>query len=290
MTIFKYPGQKQAIAPWILAHFPPHYQQMTYLEPFFGSGSIFFAKKRSTVETINDLDSEIFNLFLQIRDNTEALIAKLESTPWSRDDYALAHEYCNDPLEQARRFMVRAWFSIGSSARGLRQNGMRFCIKECNGGFPSFYEKLPNAVRKTAARLKHVPGHIVQIENSSALHLMAKYDRKNVLMYLDPPYVPETRKKKKQYRHEMNAAAHVKLLEKAAASQAKILISGYDSELYRKYLDGWNVDTATAFDEGGNNRTEYLWFNYDAVIQPELFRKGENAEADNENKEKENMI
>jgi DNA adenine methylase len=271
--VLKYPGQKETISRWIIGHFPPDYQKMTYLEPFFGSGSVFFNKRRSEVETINDIDNEVHNLFLQIRENTEKLIFKLENTPWSREDYVLAHEECGDHLERARRFLVRAWFSRGSSARGLKGNGMRFSIKECNGGFPSFYEKLPEDLRRTAARLKHSPGHIVQIENADAMRLMAKYDRENVLMYLDPPYMPETRKKKKQYVYEMSAKDHSRLLGIVAASKAKIIISGYDNDLYQKYLTGWNVDTTIMFDEGGNKRTEYLWFNYDAIIQQELFKE-----------------
>ena len=276
MTVLKYPGQKKTLARWIIEHFPPDYRKMTYLEPFFGSGCVFFAKARSNVETVNDIDSEVFNLFLQIRENPEELIRRLESTPWSREDYMLAHEDCDEPLEQARRFLVRAWFSIGSSARGPKGNGMRFSIKEINGGFPSFYEKLPADIRKAALRLKHTPGHIVQIENADALALISKYNRENVLMYLDPPYVLETRRKRRQYRHEMNGKDHTALLEKTAASKAKIIISGYDNDLYQKYLKGWNVDTTTVFDEGGNKRTEYLWFNY-GIIQRELFKEGETA-------------
>jgi DNA adenine methylase len=274
--VLKYPGQKRTLARWIVSHFPPGYQNMTYLEPFFGSGSVFFNKERSQVETINDIDSEVFNLFVQIRENAAELVFKLENTPWSREEYALAHETCEDPLERARRFLVRAWFSIGSGARGLKGNGMRFSVSECNGGFPSFYEKLPESIRKTALRLKHGPGHIVQIENGDALRLMARYNQKNVLMYLDPPYLPETRVKKKQYRYEMNSDAHVLLLEKSADSKANIIISGYDNELYKKYLTGWNTDSASVYDEGGNRRTEYIWFNFNNR-QFELFKEDETA-------------
>lgn len=274
--VLKYPGQKRTIARWIIQHFPLDYQNMTYLEPFFGSGIVFFNKERSLVETINDIDDEVFNLFLQVRENTEKLIFKLENTPWSRKDYILAHEECDDPLERARRFLVRAWFSRGSCIRGLKGNGMRFSIKNCNGGFPSFYEKLPEVICKTALRLKHSPGHIVQIENNDALHLMNKYNRENVLMYLDPPYLSDTRKKKKQYRYEMNADTHILLLEKAVSSKASIIISGYDNELYQKYLKGWNVDSTAVFDEGGNKRTEFLWSNFNSR-QVELFKEDKTA-------------
>ena len=60
----KYPGSKWGSADWIISHFPEHH---SYLEPFFGSGGVFFNKPRSDIETINDLDGEVVNLFRQIR-------------------------------------------------------------------------------------------------------------------------------------------------------------------------------------------------------------------------------
>jgi site-specific DNA-adenine methylase len=68
-TVLKYPGSKWSTAQWIISNFPPGYEKMTYLEPFFGSGAIFFNKKRSVIETINDLDGNVVNLFKVIRDN-----------------------------------------------------------------------------------------------------------------------------------------------------------------------------------------------------------------------------
>jgi DNA adenine methylase len=66
----KYPGSKWGSADWIISHFPEHH---SYLEPFFGSGGVFFNKPRSDIETINDLDGEVVNLFRQIRNDPERL-------------------------------------------------------------------------------------------------------------------------------------------------------------------------------------------------------------------------
>ena len=59
-AIIKYPGAKWGIAEWIISHFPPHH---SYLEPFFGSGAVLFNKQRSAIETVNDLDGNVVNLF-----------------------------------------------------------------------------------------------------------------------------------------------------------------------------------------------------------------------------------
>ena len=51
-SILKYPGGKWRIADWIISHLPPH---KIYLEPYFGSGGVFFNKEPSYLETINDI-------------------------------------------------------------------------------------------------------------------------------------------------------------------------------------------------------------------------------------------
>lgn len=83
-TIIKYPGAKWSIAQWIVSAMPPH---KSYLEPFFGSGAVFFNKPPSRIETINDLDSEIVNLFTVIRDRPEELERAVALTPYSREEY-----------------------------------------------------------------------------------------------------------------------------------------------------------------------------------------------------------
>ena len=59
-SVIKYPGAKWSVAQWIIAHFPPHH---SYLEPFFGSGAVLFSKERSNIETVNDIDDDVINLF-----------------------------------------------------------------------------------------------------------------------------------------------------------------------------------------------------------------------------------
>ena len=69
-AILKYPGSKWSIANWIISHFPEHH---SYLEPFFGSGAVLFNKPRSNIETVNDLDGNVVNLFEWIKKDPESL-------------------------------------------------------------------------------------------------------------------------------------------------------------------------------------------------------------------------
>ena len=79
--LLKYPGSKFRTAEWIISHFPEHH---SYLEPFFGSGGVFFNKPPSRIETINDLDNNVVNLFEVIRDYPEELAEAVFNIPYAR--------------------------------------------------------------------------------------------------------------------------------------------------------------------------------------------------------------
>ena len=59
------------------------------------------------------------------------------------------------------------------------------------------------------------------------------------LVYADPPYLPETRRKQKIYRHEYSRDQHVELLDALASLNAAVMISGYRSDLYDERLRHW---------------------------------------------------
>jgi DNA adenine methylase len=212
------------------------------------------------IETINDLDGEVTNLFKQVRDNCEELIHKLRYTPWSREEFNLSHEATDNDLERARRFFVKCWFSIGAYL--TYKNGMRMNIESNNGYIEHFYKKLPEEIIGACERLKPKTGNYVQIENADALTLIKKYDRPHVFMYLDPPYVPASRRRKTIYRHEYNEAKHEELLRLISGSKAKILVSGYEHDIYHDFLHNWNLDKIITYDMASQKRIECIWMNY----------------------------
>ena len=68
---FRYAGGKFYARKLILAHMPRH---TAYIEPFAGGGSIFFAKPKVDFNQLNDIDRELVNVYLTIRDNPDELI------------------------------------------------------------------------------------------------------------------------------------------------------------------------------------------------------------------------
>lgn len=111
-AILKYPGAKWRISEWIISHFPEH---KVYCEPFFGSGAVFFNKSPSYIETINDIDGNIVNLFKVCRDTPKELAQLIEFTPFARDEFKNCYDKSDNPIEQARRTLVRYHQSFGTS-------------------------------------------------------------------------------------------------------------------------------------------------------------------------------
>lgn len=260
-AIFRYPGSKWSIADWIIAHFPEGYEKMVYLEPFAGSAAVFFNKKPGAVETINDLDSDIVNLFRVMREQPQELKRALDLTPYSREEYDLSFVPCDEPIEKARRFIVRTTQAIGAKMDG--KCGWRNHKQMKIGGTACKWGGISETVDLAAARLRSDTTHLVQIEHMDALRLIERYNNPDTLIYLDPPYVRSTRKSGKLYRHEMDDAGQVLLLDLITRSKAKIVISGYESDLYNRRLAAWYKDSTQSQTTSAEMATETIWMNYE---------------------------
>jgi DNA adenine methylase len=260
-AVFRYPGSKWGLADWIISHFPAGYEKMVYLEPFAGSAAVFFNKRPGAVETINDLDSDIVNLFRVLREMPNELKRVLDLTPYSREEYDRSFDTTDDPLEKARRFVVRTTQAIG--AKLGTKCGWRNHKQMKIGGTACKWGGITETLDMAASRLRGDTTHLVQIEHMDALRLIARYNSPDVLMYLDPPYVRSTRKSGRLYKHEMDDSIHIEMLELIAKSRAKIILSGYPSQLYDDHLPGWITDTTTTHTTSAETVTEKIWMNYD---------------------------
>lgn len=127
------------------------------------------------------------------------------------------------------------------------------------------WNDLPEIVQDMALRLKGV-----QIENRPALQLIEEFSRSEAVIYIDPPYILSTRTRT-QYSHEMTDGDHIELLEVLNQSKARVLLSGYNSELYNQRLSNWHRFEFAATAEKGLPRTEVLWTNFQPVQQLNLF-------------------
>lgn len=261
--VLRWLGGKWRLAPQIIAHMPPH---RIYVEPFGGGGSVLLRKPRAYNETYNDLDGEVVNLFRVLRSSdAPELLRQLALTPYSEEEYEAAREICEEPVERARRALVRSHLAHGTGgARIDRPTGFRSDGVSGTTNVAGEWATFPEALLAVIARLQGVA-----IRQAPALELIERFDSPNVLFYLDPPYLPATRSTKSRkpgekyhtYAHEMTDADHVELLDRIARSSAMILLSGYPDARYDTALSSWSRFEMSARAHRNSPRTEVLWVN-----------------------------
>ena len=209
--VIRYPGGKWRQAPGIIALFPPH---RCYVEPFGGAGSVLLRKPRAYAEIINDLNDEIVALYRVLRDPDQAseLERRLRLTPFARSEFAAAYTPSGDPIETARRLIVRAAMSFGSNGQVAKEaTGFRACSTRPGSTPAHDWASYPDVIARFTARLSGVV-----IESRPAIQVMEAHDAPDTLHYVDPPYLTETRGERgsKLYgRFEMTAEQHEELAE-----------------------------------------------------------------------------
>jgi len=227
-----------------------------YLEPFFGSGAVLFNKPAARIETVNDIDKNIVNLFQVIREKPSQLVHAVEFTPYSRTEYYYSFDLLEEELsdiERARVFLVRCWMARGGKTSD--RTGWRHNIDPVTVNALSDWNMLPEVIFEAAKRLKNV-----QVENQDAIELIKRYNRDDCLIYADPPYLLSTRTKR-HYAHEMESNEHEKLLEVLNSHSGFVLLSGYDSDFYNDLLPGWRKISKMATTEASTIKQEVLWIN-----------------------------
>jgi DNA adenine methylase len=257
----RYHGGKWRAADKIIPLLPPH---MTYVEPFGGGGSILLRKNRSVHEVYNDLDGDIVNVFrvLQHEEESKRLISLLELTPFSRDEFKIAYEKTECQVEQARRTIIRSMMGFSSSGATKSSTGFRSLDRvDGRSNSAAQWNSLPDYLHLVTKRL----GGVI-IENEPAIDLIKRLDNKKALHYVDPPYLPDTRSSMKTgstyYRHEMTEDDHIELIQLLQTVEGKVLLSGYNSDLYNDTLSDWEkvqFPSRAASARGTVLRNECVW-------------------------------
>ncbi|MFI2334147.1 DNA adenine methylase [Nocardia rhamnosiphila] len=253
-----YYGGKTTIATRIAGMLPDHGH---YVEPFAGGLSVLLAKPAARMETVNDIDGDLMTFWRVLRDRPTDLARVCALTPHSRAEHDASHGDLSrlDELERARR----VWVRITQSRTGtLRRTGWRHHVDPAGSGvsMPGYLGAYLDRMMPAAERLA-----AVSLESRPALDLIATYGRhRSVLLYVDPPYLGSTRDR--NYRHEMTSEVqHRELAAALRACQARVVLSGYASDLYdRELFSHWHRYEMSSFTtQGGVHgaRTEVLWSN-----------------------------
>ena len=214
-----------------------------YVEPYLGSGSVFFARDPAPVEVINDLDGDIVALMraLQDREQFEALRHRLMWTPYARDEFARAIETLNNPdacpVDRAWAKFVVCNQGMSGQHKTVGSWGRTFTGKQgCADNTNRWLMRLSmlDAWRWRLMR--------AQIDHRDALEVIRYWDGEDAVIYCDPPYVHDTRKRRDVYKVEASDDHHAQLVQTLLGCKGAVVLSGYDHEIYQPLADaGWDV-------------------------------------------------
>ena len=220
-----YCGGKGHIAKWILKYLPPH---EVYAEVFAGGCSVFFAKEPAKLEVLNDLWKDLIDFWAVLRDpaSFDELQRVLNFTPFSR----LEWRRCKELFESGRGGRVeraRVFFVLSrQSFSGVFARSWRYVITGVSNAVKSWLSAV-NGLVEVHARLR-----TAQLECLSFEQFIPKYDQPGTVLYLDPPYVADTRVDNRIYVHEMDLEGHQALVQILLEYPQMALLSGYVHNVY----------------------------------------------------------
>lgn len=257
---FNYLGSKFSIVDKLIKYFPYH---VHFVDVFCGSMSVLLNKDPSDIETVNDINSDIINFFRVLRENPDELIALLELTLVSREEYNNSWDMSNcTEIERARRFYVRARQSFRSLGAQNKNKGWNMAKTKSYTKKSETVTNWTNGIKKLLPVINRIKE--TQIENRDYKTLIASIDFPGAFFYCDPPYPSEVRNSRNDYRYEFSDHDHLELSEILHNISGKAMISSYDGELMNQLYSDWHKIKLPIL----NNNMRYgkvkecIWMNY----------------------------
>jgi DNA adenine methylase len=235
-TAIKRVGGKVKMASWIKEKLPPH---SVYVEPFGGSFAVGMQMPRpdgSNYRMVyNDLDGHIWNFFRIIREQPEALMQALEVTPYGRKEFNEAVKFIkskdialweSNAVEWARNYIIYNRQSIFGKETG------NWCISRQGENICMTWHDLPECLQTMAKHLK-----TVYVECLDYRKILQKWDSKQSLFYIDPPY--EGVEKDFYPVNKTDGFSHEDLRKSLDEVEGSWAVSYYDSPEIRKLYQGF---------------------------------------------------
>ena len=257
-------GGKGTMYNEILKYFPIENTYDTYCEPFGGSYSMGFKlESPPPIEIYNDLEKNVYSLYkvLSNKELFEQFKEKCDLVLYSED---IRKEFKEKLKSSDLSIIDRAFYFFyvnRTSHNGIggfsKNTYIRRNMSKSISDFLSSIDGLPEIHNRLSR---------VIICNTDGIELIDKYNQENVFIYADPPY-HWSQRTSTRYKVDMDNDGHIKFLDAVINSKSKILISGYDCELYDVLVKNgfekiqFNVKTVSG-NFTSKLKTETLWRNY----------------------------
>lgn len=258
-------GSKGRMAAEIVAAIPPDVK--VWCELFCGTAAVTLSKARHSQEHLNDLNEDVVNLFRVLRHPADrAMLADLIAmTPYAEAEFRACWEREGvDPVERARRFLVRSWMAVGGK-QGERSG---WHAERCNpiaSARCGAWARLPDRLETFAQRMSRVYLHCKPWQ--SMLAFVA--DREDALVYVDPPYPRGSIATRSiVYRCDMEPGEHRALAEALRAARSRVILSMAPGTVYDEVLADWTQRTVPVRGMRNTVKDERLFFNYEPPVVP----------------------
>lgn len=264
-TPITYYGGKQKLAPVIIELIPPH---TLYAEPFSGGAAVFFAKKPSEVEILNDTNGELINFYRIIKTRFSELETEIRNTLHSRKLHQHAWViYSNPELFDPVKRAWAVWVLSSQGFAGKLDNVWGYDIETDSTSRKIYFNKT-DFTEMYSRRLEKV-----QLENADALYLIRSRDSPDSFFYCDPPYFNSNMGHYKGYTKK----DFEELLELLSGIKGKFLLSSYPSVLLGDFIqtNRWStiqfeqVVSVNVKVKNDKKKIEVLTANYPLEQQPQ---------------------
>ena len=214
-------GGKSKLRNTIIEMIPKH---ICYVELFFGAGWVYFGKEESKVEVINDIDSELVNLFKTIKYHSPEIERLLQYEFSGRDIF---EEYKNCSIEYLTEIhrAIRFLYLITQSFAG---KGKVYGYATTTKPSQHIFKEVLGEIRE---RLKNT-----YVENLSFEKIIDKYDREHSFFFCDPPYFETS-----GYDNKFGEDEHIILLDKLKKLKGKFLLTINDHPKVREWYKDFNI-------------------------------------------------
>lgn len=240
-------GNKSKIAGELLKYFPKH---NIYIEPFFGAGGMFFNKPKSNCNIMNDIDSDVYNLFNIVSTRKGELEDMLKIMPKHQDllNYWKENtETCD--LRKALRFLFLSNYTYLGKQDALKLNSR-------------------NDVRQLHKNLKTVSELMFEVQFAnmdfrkfiSSVSIEEK-EKQKTFIYADPPYLETVNTYEKGFTQQDS----FDLFDCLESSKCKFAMSEFDHPFILEQAKerGLNIIFIGERQNLKNRRTEVLITNYE---------------------------
>lgn len=269
-TPLTYYGGKQQLLKTILPLIPTH---RIYCEPFFGGGAVFFAKKPSYLEVINDVNDNLVNFYHECQEHFEQLCYLVQHTLDSESTYNWAKSVFNGTVEVGPLQKAYAtWIVFNMSFNANPLGGWRWD----NGTDNSHTGIVLYHFRKYFCPWIEKRLQKVQISCRDALRVISDRDTPGSFFYLDPPYPGAQQAHYSGYTEDDLQ----KLLDLLSVIHGQFLLSCYDLDIINDYAQKKNwqllkfdMNSCIKNHNRHGRKTEILLMNYEKkdIIQTTLF-------------------